>query len=118
MRDLTELEKYRQRDAERKLYGINGDSTCGVFKVFVSGRSFNVIASAGGGWDHVSVTRPCGKIPTWDEMCAIKEMFFLDNEVVVQYHPKKSEYVNIHTGCLHLWRPHNVEMPTPPVIYV
>jgi hypothetical protein len=118
MRDLTYLEKYRLRDEERALYGINGDGGCGMFKVFVGGRSFFVIASVGGGWDHVSVSRKGGKIPTWDEMCAIKDMFFTADEVVVQYHPKKSEYVNIHEGCLHLWRPHGEEIPTPPIIYV
>ena len=118
MKDLTCLENYRLRDKEREIYGFNGDSDCGLFKVFVSGKSFIVIASTGGGWDHVSVHRPNGKIPTWDEMCAIKDMFFSEEEVVVQYHPKKSEYVNIHEGCLHLWRPRDEKMPTPPKIFV
>jgi peptide methionine sulfoxide reductase MsrA len=118
MKDLTYLEPYRQREYERRLYGVNGDEKNGVFKVFVSGKSFWCIASNGGGWEHISVTRRNGKIPTWEEMCAIKDMFFDAEEVVVQYHPKKSEYVNIHDGCLHLWRPTTVEMPTPPKIFV
>lgn len=118
MRDLTYLENYRLRDRELEMYGYNGDSGNGVFKVFVHGKSFFVIASNGGGWEHVSVHRANGKIPTWEEMCAIKDFFFKEEEVVVQYHPKKSEYVNIHQGCLHLWRPLNEKMPTPPKIFV
>lgn len=89
MRNLEQLEKYRLRDVERALYGYNGDGREGCFKVYVEGKSFMVIASTGGGWDHVSVTKANGgkRTPTWDEMCAIKEMFFLPDEVVVQYHP-------------------------------
>jgi len=43
MRDLHTLDKYRQTDAERHAYGVNGDSGNGVFKVYVGGRSFKVI---------------------------------------------------------------------------
>ena len=118
MKDLTYIEHYRQRADERRIYGANGDAGNGVFKVYVSGKSFFCIASNGGGWEHVSISRRNGKLPTWEEMCAIKDMFFEDEETVVQYHPKKSEYVNFHEGCLHLWRPTSEQMPTPPKIYV
>jgi hypothetical protein len=118
MKDLTCIEQYRLRDRERLIYGANGDSGNGIFKVFVSGKSFICIASNGGGWDHISITRNNGKLPTWEEMCAIKDIFFDEEEVVVQYHPKKSEYVNIHEGCLHLWKPTIAQMPTPPKIFV
>ena len=63
-----------------------------------------VIASDGGGWDHVSVSTP-ERVPTWEEMCKIKSLFFDDEEVVMQLHPAKSQYVNYHERCLHLWRP-------------
>ena len=118
MKDLTPLEPYRLKDKEKEIYGVNGDNGNGVFKVYVSGKSFFVIASNGGGWDHVSVHRPNGKMPTWEEMCSIKDMFFDEEETVVQYHPKKSEYVNIHENCLHLWKPTAQELPTPPTIFV
>ena len=41
---------------------------------------------------------------------------FTDGEdVVIQYQPKKSEYVNRHENCLHLWRPGLEDhIPTPP----
>lgn len=62
-------------------------------------------------WEHVSVSPYGGKTPTWDDMCAIKDMFWGDEEVVIQIHPKKSEYVNIKDNCLHLWRHKHVELP-------
>lgn len=67
-----------------------------------------VIASDGGGWDHVSVSFP-NRTPTWKEMCAVKDLFFDDEEVVMQLHPAKSQYVNFHPFTLHLWRPQNAE---------
>jgi hypothetical protein len=118
MKDLTYIENYRLKDKERKIYGCNGDNHNGIFKVFVSGKSFYCIASNGGGWEHISITRGNSKMPTWEEMCAIKDIFFEAEEEVVQYHPRKSEYVNIHESCLHLWRPTTVDMPTPPKLFV
>lgn len=122
MKDLHYLDKYRQTETERVRMGCQGDSGNGCFKVYVGGRSFFVIASNGGGWDHVSVS-PCNQkrksCPTWDEMCAIKDMFFEPEECVMQLHPSKSQYVNNHPYCLHLWRPNSaVKIPTPPRIFV
>jgi len=45
------------------------------------------------------------KIAGWGEMSFVKEMFFLDEEAVMQLHPPRSQYVNQHPNCLHLWRP-------------
>ncbi len=36
----------------------------------------------------------------------------------MQFHPKRSEYVNYHPGCLHLWRPTDVRIVLPPSIFV
>lgn len=79
----------------------------------------SVIWSFGGGWEHVSVC-PYKKhvTPSWDDMCRIKDMFWNDDECVVQYHPPKSEYVNNMGNCLHLWKPIGLKMPMPPSIFV
>jgi len=80
-----------------------------------------VIASDGHGWEHVSVTiKEDGKseTPTWEEMCVIKELFWDDTDCVVQYHPPKSEHVNMHEHCLHLWRPTELPLPMPPSVMV
>lgn len=71
-----------------------------------------VIAGDGLGWEHVSVSLP-DRCPTWDEMCAIKDLFWDPEDCVVQFHPPRSEYVNCHPYCLHLWRPIGVDIPRP-----
>ena len=72
-----------------------------------------VVWSWGGGWDHVSVSWK-NHNPTWDEMCAVKKMFFDPEEVCVEYHPAESEYVNHYPYCLHIWRYQQPGMPMPP----
>lgn len=70
--------------------------------------------SDGMGWEHVSVSIPTeNRSPTWEEMCYIKDVFWDEEEVVLQFHPAKSEYVNNHNYCLHLWRSTTVEIPVP-----
>ena len=70
-----------------------------------------------GGWEHVSVSLP-NRCPNWDEMCFIKDLFWDDEETVVQFHPRKSEYVNNYPHCLHLWRQVGVEPVLPTRILV
>jgi hypothetical protein len=86
------------------------------------GWKLALIASDGGGWEHVSVQAIRGKkdhrVPTWREMAFVKATCWDDEDVVIQYHPRKSEYVNQHPYVLHLWRPIGVELPTPPPIMV
>ncbi len=54
--------------------------------------------------EHVSISSVTGdKLPTWDEMCDLKETFWEDEEECIQIHPKKSEYVNLKSNCLHIW---------------
>jgi hypothetical protein len=75
------------------------------------------------GWEHVSVSarereRKKVRIPTWTEMAYVKNLCWDDEDVVVQFHPRKSEYVNAHAAVLHLWRHRYREFPTPPPILV
>ena len=112
MKDLNELNSHRV-----SLFGEMGDGKNGAFKFRIKGNNYFVIASNGGDWEHVSVS--CAScVPSWDVMCQIKDMFFNDNEVVMQLHPKKDEYINNHPNCLHLWRPLKQKIPTPPSIMV
>jgi hypothetical protein len=77
------------------------------------------IASDGEGWEHVSVSpaKP-GACPSWEEMCYVKDAFWSAEDVVVQFHPAKSEYVNCHPYCLHLWRKVGEDCETPPSILI
>ena len=113
-------EQYRVKNIspEGELYGI--------FKV---PRPENVIlcivatdGSEGGmGWEHVSVhARNKNKplTPTWDEMCLVKSLFWDDEDCVIQFHPPKSQYVNVHPHVLHLWRKSGQNWETPPKILI
>lgn len=64
-------------------------------------------------WWHVSVSLP-NRCPTWDEMSLIKGLFFSDDDTVIQFHPKKEEYINNHPYCLHLWKNNKKEIELPP----
>jgi hypothetical protein len=79
-----------------------------------------VIASDGGGWEHVSVSPvDLKRCPTWEEMCFVKDAFFEPEETVIQYHPAKSRYVNCHPYTLHIWRPmFEGAIPLPPLEFV
>lgn len=77
-----------------------------------------IIASWGGGWDHVSISTWSKECPNWQQMCFVKDIFWNDDEWVVQYHPAKSDYVNRTPNCLHLWKPQNEQLPKPPHNFV
>jgi hypothetical protein len=112
MKNLDYLNVYRL-----SLYGESGDSFNGAFKIKIHGEEYGVIASNGAGWDHVSVSHK-SKIPSWKTMCAVKKMFFEDNEVVIQIHPAKQNYVNVHPNCLHLWKSQRQNIDLPPLSLV
>lgn len=114
MKTLDEIKK--ETGIVLRIVGEDGGS--GI--IYKSGKPYgSVIWSNGGGWEHVSIA-PFNRrlVPSWDDMCKLKDMFFHDDEVVVQYHPVKSEYVNNVSNCLHLWRLTETEMPTPPSFLV
>ena len=75
-------------------------------------------------WEHLSVILvnkdfvPSNVMPSWDDMCYLKDLFWDPMDCVVQYHPPHSEYVNNHKWCLHLWRPTNAVLPMPDSIMV
>jgi len=119
MRDLTTLERYRNRTAELAVYGITGNSKNGMFSIpdTDTGETLTVIASDGMDWEHVSVSKR-NRCPTWEQMEKIKRMFFNDDETCVQYHVPPAEHVNMHPFCLHLWRPTKAVLPKPPSIMV
>lgn len=95
---------------------------CGAFKVKTPGGSYlTIVASTGEDWaasglpgppwEHVSVSLT-DRTPTWEELCWVKALFWDDEECVIQFHPPRSQYVNRHQYCLHLWKPIGVDIPT------
>ena len=68
------------------------------------------------GWEHVSVSARQGRrsrTPSWKEMAYVKRLCWDAEDVVVQYHPRESEYVNCHPNVLHMWRSTTQAFPTP-----
>jgi len=101
------IEQYRIKTgpmASNSAFGNNG-----LFLI----QGMRIICSDGMGWDHVSVSLET-RTPTWEEMCFIKDLFFAEDETVIQYHPKKAVYKNLHPYCLHLWKKKNIDFETPP----
>lgn len=90
-----------------------GEGNNGFFRFERGGVIFNCIGSDGLGWEHVSVSLNKPRCPTWEEMCLVKSIFWDEDDLVVQYHPPKSEYINNHKYCLHLWRPNFGEILYP-----
>jgi hypothetical protein len=120
MRNLYELERFRRTDRHvLEQWGWAGDSTAGMFMVPspVDGKPIAVVASSGGGWDHVSVSRP-NRCPNWIEMEHIAALFFKDDEAAMQLHVPAADHVNNHPYCLHWWRPLNAAIPRPDAIMV
>jgi len=95
-----------------KSYGNNG-----MFLIPFENFYLKIIVSDGEGWEHVSVSLK-NRTPNWKEMCFVKDLFWGEDECVVQFHPPKSEYINNHPNCLHLWKPIGKNIETPPSIMV
>lgn len=63
-------------------------------------------------FEHVSVSLGY-RCPRWDEMCWVKDLFFEPEECVMQLHVPRSQHINDHPYCLHLWRPTKTPVPMP-----
>jgi len=83
---------------------------CGMELCIVASDAADPIAE---GWEHVSVSGK--RCPNWQEMAFVKDLFWNDNETVIQFHPRKHEYVNFHPTCLHLWSRADGSIRTPPL---
>lgn len=104
--------RYPPQLASTEEHGNNG-----FFLIPVGREIMLCMVSDGMGWEHVSVSLR-NRTPTWAEMCAIKDTFWGEEECVIQFHPPRSEYVNNHEFCLHLWRPTDAQIPCPPSFMV
>ena len=126
--DLVRTSPMKFPDNYRVIHGERATRDGEPFGAFLippqnaCGRALRIIAADGAetGWDHVSVSLFGweNKQPSWGGMCLVKSLFWDDAECVVQFHPPASDYVNVHNGCLHLWKQVNAVFPMPPKICV
>ena len=106
-KDLSHLDKHKRPHPT-----ATGDDG-GMWRI----KTLTIVASWGGGWDHVSVSKP-NKTPSFEEMDKVKRLFFEPDEVAMQLHVQESNHISLHPHCLHLWRQQDREIPTPPLGFV
>lgn len=63
-------------------------------------------------WLHASMGRR-DRLPTWDELAAMKAWAIGTDRYAYQVLPPASKHVNIHPYVLHLWAPLDGEPPLP-----
>jgi hypothetical protein len=107
------------------LWGSNPGDNYGVLHNVPGpcGEKLGIVVSDGlpcglpaDGWEHVSVSLSrVGKarVPNWEEMCWVKNLFWDPEDCVVQFHPPQSKNVNNYR-VLHMWRYLKGEFPRPP----
>ena len=72
----------------------------GAFKIpGPAGEELMIIASPGDAsqnipWEHVSVSTR-HRCPTWKEMCYVKDLFWNEDEAVMQFHPPTPDFPTI-----------------------
>lgn len=52
---------------------------------------------------HVSMSYPAHD-PTWEEIKAVRALFFPSQIDAMMLLPKAGDYVNVHPHCFHLWQ--------------
>ncbi len=126
----SRLEKGRETSPSSEFRTTAADGLAGLFyvKAKSSGRLLRIISSGPGigpgDWEHVSVSlvetrfAPVGDVspsavPSWEEMCDVRRLFWRADETVVEYHPPAEVYVDLGE-VLHLWKPVGIEIPLPP----
>lgn len=107
MRDMKEINSKVMwiNDKKSDVFALAGMKMCYI-ELPTKVRAHVVVGFNEDGWEHVSMELFARRLPTWEEMCYVKDIFWDDEEEVVQIHPKKSKYVNM-TEALHMWRPCN-----------
>jgi hypothetical protein len=121
---LPALSKGRIRSGQ--IASDDGWGLDGAFQIMgPCGASLRIISSSASpenfdvhhGWEHVSVSLP-NRCPNWPEMSFVKDLFWTEDETVVQFHPPKSDYISNHPYCLHMFRNSRGGHELPPSILV
>lgn len=116
MKNLEEIKQNKYIEIKRE----GRDGIGGVIYDKKTRVKLNFIMSWGAGWEHcsVSITDRYKRCPSWEQMCFIKDSFWNEDECCIEYHPAKKDYVNNHNYCLHIWKPIDQEIPTPPSLMI
>lgn len=106
MKDFDDLEQERNL----KIFGVTLGG--GFGEVSMAGKPFaEATWVSGNTWEHVCITPKQGcRTLKFVEMCFLKDIFFKDEETVLQTLPEKTNYINNAQNSIHLWRPLHSEM--------
>lgn len=66
------------------------------------------IGAAPGWWRHVSCVRE-GRLPSWNDVRAMKAAFIGEDRYAYMVFPDAAHYVSIHNGALHLYASHDAD---------
>lgn len=120
------LNKLRVKTGPMKSPDSFGFTGAFVIPSCFKGEVLGVVSSDGSDWlelklplpifEHVSVSvRRFERLPTWEEMDLVKNIFWDKDEVVVQFHVNNRNKVD-NKPVLHLWKMKNSEYVLPPSI--
>lgn len=70
-------------------------------RAFIYGETTILLAKEMGKW-HISISHP-QRDPTWEEIKHVRYELVPGNATMAMILPPKSEYVNLHVHCFHLW---------------
>lgn len=112
MKDLQDvkLERNNFQNFVIALHGISEKERCEFFFPLTSNKKSSygeclAMRFIADNWEHVMLNLEEQKrCPTYEEMCILKETFWTEDEIAIQVHPKKSDYINKCQYALHLWR--------------
>jgi len=114
-----EVERWRIEGGRGERYGAFRPPGLGtpLLIIISDGTDWEKAGLDGPPWEHVSVSCK-SRIPTWLEMEWVREQFFADDELVLQFSVPRKDHININSNVLHLWRPVGVDVPLPPRVTV
>lgn len=95
------------RQIERRGDGVMYLQSLTHLSLIVSGEEHD-----GRRWIHLSMAHP-DRMPTWPELVDAKEIFLGREEYAAQVIPPRSQYVNQHPFCLHLFAAADGPWPLP-----
>lgn len=107
MRDLTKIEGHNL--LMESFYRAKVDPNIrSDFKFTINGKEkvrVAAVCNKDEGWEHVLYGHDeIERLPEWPEMVELKEMFWENNDIVIQVHPRRQDYVNDVPNVLHLWK--------------
>lgn len=70
--------------------------------IYTLGSCRIIVTIDAGKW-HLSISHP-NRLPNYNELKEARYKFLPDNIYAAQIFPPKSEFINLHPNCLHLWQ--------------